>query len=341
MASAGRTFSKEDVQEFEAFEDYFETEVFKNGRYMDEVLEEKWPHERQKGTDFLFWSSQDWVTQREIDDTPISGDEFNRMIREGDFRENGAGDVLWAVELRGVETVALGYTRVDGGRLNCRLVPCAYFLWPNKDCPMSTPGLLEKVVLGVNLDIHIKPICQDQPKDSESESRRRKGDGSSGEESVVSADTTQIRRENGFAFVQLGMLQVQEPSEVGTWMSTRYGVVARLNVHGKAGEIYLIYNFHVDPAAEDEPINFREHVQVLDESGQFRHDICRVGNSQRFTIARIGHSLEDLAAGKSFEIAVVETEECQLVRARRLEGEMGIFVLRAYVKEDDYAADEN
>ncbi|CAM1509460.1 Fc.00g031990.m01.CDS01 [Cosmosporella sp. VM-42] len=256
----------------------------------------------------------------------------------------------------GLDNTSTGYALLPGNRA----------LWPHLDMLPDDPTLLPQNILGINLKIHIDHEPGPDFSDMSSGHRRRHQERSSGEDTVRSTDSDDIQGHGGFVFVQIGVLYTfssaggweekrtkgLEAIMPGPWLTTGFAVVVEIDVYGRLGGVWAIFNFHTDDedehedededededASEEEDLDDYKPVQIplTDESGNPLQHIGRLtdGSNKTFTVAKIANSVNDLELGhtRKFEFDVWSDKECQIVRAKVYDAGQGRWLLRQFVK---------
>ncbi|KAK3366692.1 hypothetical protein B0T24DRAFT_633416 [Lasiosphaeria ovina] len=293
----------------------------------------------------------DWIDRifaRESYAVPSS--EFVDTLRRTNFRNTQSrAEWLAMMEIRNHDFFLLGEAKFDGIFTCFGLIPGAFYLTPNMGADDYTESTIHRSVLGINTNV---PIEFTPPENGGgSPSKRRRQERSSGEDSVRSTDSGDVDYGHGFIFTQLGPLYAftgpcdweearktmtyDDIIEMGHWTATGFGVVAEIHKNGRAGAIWLIYNFYQDDDTDDAPIR-RTHRPVFDQATkQQLPEIGRLveGCQTTFTVAKIAENLGQLGGGKKFKIDLREFDERQLVRVKILAAGQGSHLVRQFIKQ--------
>ncbi|EQL01375.1 hypothetical protein OCS_02919 [Ophiocordyceps sinensis CO18] len=246
--------------------------------------------------------------------------KFIDLIQETHFNNaKSAGKFLWTTEMTNSPFIFLGDSACGGKSIGYGIRTGAYFLWPNLDGAPEDPDMLDRSVLGINLNVEV----EFRPSSGIREPL------SSGEDSVESAEPDDVGHAQGFTFAQIGNLCVfaddweraknMSPDRIigHSWDLTEFGAVVEVRPDGAFGAVWVIYGFysdHPDDAAER-----GEHDPVFDANDDLLPHIGRLhrGCAEQFTVAKIANSLDDLRQPRSnFSFEIEARRECQIVRAK-------------------------
>ncbi|EQL03093.1 hypothetical protein OCS_01193 [Ophiocordyceps sinensis CO18] len=278
--------------------------------------------------------------------------KFIDLVQQTRFNDvESASELNFQMEMTRTPLIELGTSDYGGRTLSYGIRTGGHYLWPNVDNNPNEPGLLDRHVLGINLNVTVEYRRPQLLRAPLSARHRRREQPSSGEDSVESAESDDVHHEHGFAFAQIGALyfsgdDFDDDSDspidwsdpdcemmpgATAWVATGFGAVVEVKPDGRTGAVWVVYNFY--EAHEENAHQKGEHIPVLDDDDALLPNIGRLYTNctQQFTVAKIANSLEDLRRPRSgFTFDVAARDERQIVRAKL--GGTPRLVQRQYIK---------
>ncbi|KAM4065056.1 hypothetical protein HRG_004604 [Hirsutella rhossiliensis] len=241
------------------------------------------------------------------------------------------------MEMTRTPFIELGKSAFGGKTVRYGIRTGGFYLWPNLDDKSNERGVLNRSVLGINLNVTIEYRSAQPLGTPLSPRRRRREQRSSGEDSVESAQSDDINHEHGFVFAQIGALYYcadddydsdeggpdrtdPDSDAFGTgpwWAATGFGAVVEVKHDGTPDAVWVVYNFY--KAHEDSALIKGEHVPTLDDNDALLPHIGRLYKrcNEQFTVAKIADSLEDFKQPREeFRFEIAARDERQIVHAK-------------------------
>lgn len=140
---------------------------------------------------------------------------FLDLVQQTTFNDIiSASELRLKMEMTNTPLIELGTSACGGKTFGYGIRTGGYFLWPNLEDNPTDPSLLDRSMLGINLNVTVEYRSPQLLKTPLTPRRRRREQRSSGEDSVESADSTDPNHEHGFTFAQIGALYVAKKIRV-------------------------------------------------------------------------------------------------------------------------------
>ncbi|CAK7566902.1 MAG: hypothetical protein SEPTF4163_004856 [Sporothrix epigloea] len=281
----------------------------------------------------------------------ITPQDFYERLRTTDCKDTKAlGETSLWMHTKRIPDLFFGQSKFGGSLMHYALSTGPQYLFPDtpygKNIDPSDPYILKDTVLAIDVDVEKIArwsILASQPtlglpRDAQ---RSRRENRSSGEESTVSvrsANSDDFIARKPFVFFQIGALccctaeewmrrdtEYADDSYDPEFQETGYGVVVRLDNNGfPTGAVYIVYKYQLSakPAVSDDPSEpaFWVERECENKFGTELPHIRRLypGCDQKFFLAKIADSLEDLKENGQLDIQVISEERKTVVTAKKV-----------------------